>query len=91
MSLLNKFIFIDRGEYCQSGKITGVAVQGVYLVILDPNDNPPVSVLIDVDTMLGSEACFIFESRKEMDEWAEWVERDEPKKIKVVPIKRVEH
>lgn len=86
--LLHKFIFIDHGEYMRSGEIVGMACDHVFLVKLDPNDNPPVSVLLSVSDMVESDACFIFDSRDELDTWTAWLEKDDRK---VVELKRVEH
>lgn len=75
--LIGKFIFLQRGDYSQSGQITGMACDHVYLVQLDPDKSPPVCVLMTVSDMVESEGCFIFESRTEMDKWLQWLERED--------------
>ena len=89
--LLHKFIFIDRDEYVQSGEIVGTACDHVYLVKLDadpaPNANPQVSILISVSDMVESEACFIFDSRDEMETWIAWLDRGDKDEQPVVSVK----
>lgn len=90
MPLLNKFIFLERKDYYQSGQITAQACDCVYLVKLDPGEGPPVSVLVTISEMLAAD-CFIFDTHEEMEAWLAWVERDDEKVVKLKDVKRVEH
>ena len=90
-NLIHKFIFIEYADYVQSGQIIGMACEHVYLVRVDPNNNPPVCVLIPVSDMVESNACFIFESRTEMDNWISWLERDDDKDKSAKVVSLVQH
>lgn len=90
--LINKFVFIDHNDMARSGEVVGMACDHVYLVKLDPNENPPVSVLISVEDMLEAQAFFVFDTRDELETWLDWLEHGEGDDThEVVHLKHVAH
>lgn len=92
--LVGKFFYLGNGEGFHTGEIIDTIETGFLLIRTDPvMDGPSLLRLIDLHLLTFEQDddavfCALFDSRKELDVWSAWLDK-EPK-LKIIHLRNKE-